>query len=184
MTDPVNVASTTATTTDTPKMVPESDLLKVKAASKKAAGEFKTQIDELTSSASEHRANLIKADAAREQLEEKLNKSSALATSVEEVQAKLDAETKSVKELTDKLLAGRRTNITTKFNVPAEKLDGKTEAELDLLEDALGSVPQTTRPANGFATGIATGSPPATTAMDVALADIKKAKERAGVKVN
>lgn len=166
---------------DKPKMVPETDIIAVKAAAKKEQEKLKTQIQTEKDAAEVIRQELLKEQAAKEQMEKKLNESSSSLEGLEKVKTELDAANTRSKGLEDRVLEARKQVLIT-YNVPADKLEGKTVEQLDLLEDALKTVGAPAKqPASSYAVTTPPGGSAPVSDLDQAKDAVAEAKKRAGV---
>lgn len=120
-----------------PKLVPESDLLAVKAAAKKEADVLLAQLNEAKLKADEYYNSLLSEQAAKQALAAELEE---LKKEVEQLrplsEAKKQAE-KRISELETLLLDATKQRIIQVYKVPEDKLQGKTLAELNAIEEAL-----------------------------------------------
>lgn len=130
------------------KMVPEKDLLAIKAGAEKKEAELLTQVAESNRIKEETHNNLLAMQAAKEQLEEQLKEGTATKAQVVDLQAKLKTAEESVSGLTIKLLDQRRVAIASSYGVDVSTLKGKTQDQLDSLEEALKLVGKKATPAN------------------------------------
>jgi DNA repair exonuclease SbcCD ATPase subunit len=129
------------------KLVPEKDLLAIKARAEgleKEYGEAKTtwnntettykkQVDEATT-------KLFASEASIKKFEEQLKESASASTALAEAKAKLEALNKTHEDLRGKALDYRKRLITGTFNISPEVIKDKTLEQLDLYEEALRAV--------------------------------------------
>jgi len=119
------------------KLVPESDLLAVKAGLSKEIEELKSQLNDEKQKADTHYSNLLAERAAKDKLAAELEE---LRKEVEQLRplssAKEQAE-KRISELETQLLDVQRKRINQVYRVPEDKLQNKTLAELNAIEEAL-----------------------------------------------
>ena len=130
------------------KMVPEKDLLAIKAGAEKKEAELLTQVAESNRIKEETHNSLLAMQAAKEQLEEQFKEGTATKAQVVDLQAKLKIAEESVSGLTIKLLDQRRVAIASSYGVDVSTLKGKTQDQLDSLEEALKLVGKKATPAN------------------------------------
>ena len=119
------------------KMVPESDLLAVKAGRESVEKKLAEVESTYKSKVSETETKLFATEAKVKDLEEKLNQANLTAKEHAAVKAQLDAAAKSIESLNAKALDYRKKVIATTFQIPVDTLNGKTMEQLDLFEDAL-----------------------------------------------
>jgi len=136
------------------KVVPEADLLAVKHGAEKEMGEVKSQLQiaqEQLNAVTKHRdethANLLQAQAAKEQLEEQIKEGVVTKAQAEELQTKLIAKEQLVGNLNTKLLDLKRVNVSTAYGVNMSTLQEKTMEQLESLEEALKLVGKPAKPA-------------------------------------
>jgi len=161
------------------KVVPESDLMAVKTGAEKEKGELTTQMTELKSlvdssakGREETHTQLLQVQAAKEQLEAQIKEGTATKAQVEELQAKLTTAEESVGGLTTRLLDQKKVNISVSYGVDVNTLTGKTQEQLDSLEEALKLVGKRATPATLDLSGGGQGAAPPTTALEAAKAEI------------
>jgi chromosome segregation ATPase len=124
-------------------MVPERDLLAVKAGADKAKAEYETSVSDYKQKLNDAQQELLKHKATTETLEATVKQLQESAIPKE----KLDALTKerddarsSVETFKNKTLELRRHNIVLKHKIPLDKVATKSLEELDMFEEALGAV--------------------------------------------
>lgn len=134
------------------KMVPESDLLAVKAAREglerklqETESQYRTQVSELGT-------KLSAAEAKAAELEAKYNTAASTLGELEVVKKQLETAQGSSRELETKALEYRRGLIAAHFNVPADTMKEKTMQQLDSFEEAL-RVVGASRGAGNYAVG-------------------------------
>jgi hypothetical protein len=122
------------------KMVPESDLLAVKAG-KEGLEKKLTEVETaLKTKVSDTENKLFTAEAKIKQLEDQLKNVNLTSTELAAVKAKLEVAEKSVTTTTSLLLDYKRQSIAAKYNIPADTLKDKTADQLSLFEEALKAV--------------------------------------------
>lgn len=147
-------------------MVPEKDLLAVKASKEKVE---KQAIEAQTSHAAEIEASKVSKEEVRQQLlqteasvsslEEAAQKSAGSTEELAAVKQKLEAAEASSAELSGKVLEYRRSTIVAAYNVPADTIADKTIEQLDNYEEALKAV-MTTKGLGNYAVGGGGGGAP------------------------
>jgi len=142
---------------DQPKLVPEKDLLALKAAKESLEQKLKETESTLTSTVETHRKSLdevtnklFAAEASVKKFEEQLSESAKSGKDYAEVKAKLEAAEKKAGELSIKTLEYRKKLIADTFKIPADSLKDKSLEQLDLYEEALKAV-QAARGAGNYA---------------------------------
>lgn len=141
------------------KMVPESDLLAVKASREG----LQTQLDELKGT---HRTTVselgVKLAAAEAKAEENAGSATKLTTAEEELKTakeQLEAAQTSGEGHRTKALEYRRNLISTGFNIPADTIKDKTMEQLDSFEEALKAIGGV-KSSGGYAIGGGAGATP------------------------
>ena len=149
------------TTSDSPKLVPESDLLAVKKGSEEKISKLTADIAEASRKSDEHYQNLLNERASAEAVKLELEQLKATSKDVAEIQAKLDAlRNQSVQDSTRSLELHRQL-LVLKYSIGKELVDGKTQQQLDSLEEALkiiGPVKKSSGIDHGGNTGVTSGS--------------------------
>ena len=149
--DGTNAGTTGGDGDGAPKMVPESDLMAIKANLTQtvtdlttARGEIQTQKTEnerLTGLASTHQADATTAKARVAELTPLETQIADSVTKLGAEKARADAAESALSESQKGLLDLRKRNLTEKYGVETEKLEGKTLSELATYEEALALVP-------------------------------------------
>ena len=134
-----------------PKMVPESDLLAVKANLTQtitdlstARGEIvtnKSEIDRLMGLAQTHQSDATTAKARVEELSPLETQIANSEKSLGAEKARADAAESALSEAQKGLLDLHKRNLTDKYGVEEGKLEGKTLSELATYEEALALIP-------------------------------------------
>jgi hypothetical protein len=167
----------------TPKMVPESDLLAVKS---KVDG-LEAQVKELTQVKNDTHDKYLQAQVANEdltkqvgQLQQDLQLNQYRKEQVDELQGKHDAVAASHEELKTKHLGLQKQLIASVHGVSTDKLEGKTAEELVLIAEgmALGGKGGTTQTTKEFDLGSTSPQVARQTALEQNLEAIARAKER------
>lgn len=117
--------------------VPESDLLAVKARLAKETAEFQVKLDESIKKADAHYTTLLAEQTAKQTAVAELEE---LKKEVEQLKGSVPLREKAeakVKELELLLLGVSLKRISEVYKIPAAKLQGKTIAELNSIEEAL-----------------------------------------------
>ena len=122
---------------DETKMVPEADLLAVKARLKQETEQLKTQLDEMSQKADTHYSSLLAEKAAKEKVTAELEELKKEAEQLRPLSAAKEQAAKRIKELEDMLLDVKIKSLIQVHKIPAEKLSGKTLAELNAIDEAL-----------------------------------------------
>ena len=129
------------------RVVPEKDLLAVKAGREKAEEQLKDAIEvhkgevaAYESKIAEARQKMLQAEARASSLEEEVQRSAGSVTELAEAKKELAAAKESSKNLTGKILDYRRAAIVATYRIPADSIADKTLEELNLYEEALKSV--------------------------------------------
>jgi len=118
------------------KMVPEKDLLAIKAAREDAEKEIKglkDKVTELTEAYQTAHNNFLQTQAAKEQLEEQLREGQATKEQVDQLQSELGEKKTQVANLETRLTDQKKEIINKAFGTPMTVLDGKTVEQLDLI---------------------------------------------------
>ena len=162
------------------KLVPESDLLAVKAGREglqqklqETEAAHKTQLSELLNK------QLI-AEAKATELEEKYNSVSATAKELETIKPQLETAQNAVRSLGDRALEYRRKIVALTYNIPVATVENKTLEQLDSYEEALKAV-SASRGIGNYAAGAgAGGGVRVETPHERALRVIQEAEEKRG----
>ena len=120
-----------------PKLVPESDLLAVKARLKQETEHLKTQLDEASQKADTHYSSLLAEKAAKEKVAAELEELKKEVEQLRPLTAEKEKAVERIKELENLLLDVKMKGLMHVYKIPAEKLSGKTLAELNAIEEAL-----------------------------------------------
>lgn len=164
-------------TTDTPKMVLESDLLAVKAAKEG----LQTKLTEATDKLSAATNSLSVVEARESELKDKLTLTTADAEELKTVKPQLETAQTAVENLTKKVLDSKRKEIAASFGIPITSLEEKDMTQLGNYEEALKAVAAQKGTGN-YATGAGGGSTAKTeTALERAARNIKDAEEKRGI---
>ena len=127
-----------------PKMVKESDLLAIKANLTKTVddlGVARLEVTRLTDLAATHQSAATTAQAKVAELSPLEQQIADSVKNLGAEKARADAAVSALSTSQTDLLDLRKTNLTTKYGVEAEKLEGKTLAELANYEEALALIP-------------------------------------------
>jgi len=158
MTDPANQ------TPSEPKLVPEKDLLAMKAAKEGLEQKLKEAEVKLEESEKAHgkslnevTSKLYATEASVKKLEEQAAESAKSVKDLAEVKAKLEVTEKKAGEHSAKLLDARKRLVVSQFNIPADTLKDKSLEQLDLYEEALKAV-TATKGVGNYAAGGGAGS--------------------------
>jgi len=146
------------------KLVPESDLMAVKARLEKERAELESKLTEVEQKAEAHYSSLLSERAAREKLAaelEELRKEVEQLRGIEPLKEQAEAR---AKELEQQLLAVTVKRLSQVYKIPEEKLAGKTLAELNTIEEALKLVGR--EPGRYDITGAGIGAEARMSAMD------------------
>lgn len=119
------------------KLVPEADLLAIKAKAGKDASELQTQIATLQSKADSHYTNYLSEQAAKDKLAVELAELKKETEQLRPVKGLKEQAEAKVKELEKLLLDVSRKRLIQVYKIPDDKLQGKTLAELSAIEEAL-----------------------------------------------
>ena len=169
------------------KYVPEGDLISVKKGLEKQLEDVKSASAESLKvsqlNADGHYQKLLVEKAAKEQLDSKVKELEPVVEKAKDLESKLQTATESRVQLDTKLLTLRKDLLTTRYKVEPAKLESKTMAELDSLEEALKLVGPKSGKSYDTTSG-GGGSPQAATPFAAELEELKQAKERAGIKVD
>ena len=120
-----------------PKLVPEADLLAVKARLKQETGQLRSQLDEMSQKADTHYSSLLAEKAAKEKVAAELEELKQEVEKLRPLTAEKEQAVGRIKELEKLLLDVRMKGLVQVYKIPAEKLAGKTLAELNAIEEAL-----------------------------------------------
>ena len=135
-----------------PKMVPESDLIALKASHKTALEEIgTTHTGEITTLTEEHTGKvagfqsqiktgqdeLSRQRATIGELEDRVNGNTSSADDIKALKVELKSATDSLKSSQETLATDLRTRLTGDFKIPEKALEGKTVSELTVIRDAL-----------------------------------------------
>ena len=169
------------------KVVPETDVMAVKAGTSKELDEMKSQVqiakdqlDAVTKHRDETHSNLLQVQAAKEQLEEQIKEGVATKTQMEELQTKLTAEGQVVSSLNTRLLDLKRVNVSTAYGVDVNTLQEKTMEQLESLEEALKLVGKPAKPATVDIAGGGGGIAIPVTAMEQCKEEIATIRSKGG----
>ena len=121
---------------DTPKLVPETDLMAVKAQVAKWEEKYNTDTATLKQTADGHYTNLLAAQAAATTVAAELDALKKEAEGLRPLGAEKEKLTKRIGELESLLLDSTRQRVLL-YGVPEDKLKGKTLAELSAIEEAI-----------------------------------------------
>lgn len=124
----------------TEKMVPESDLLTVKAGKEGLEKKLKESEAVNKTALEDAQQKLLQSEASIEKLKEEYGNSSASTKELVDTKQQLETAQKRGEELSTKVLELRKDTIMSAFKVPAELVDGKTPEQLDILEEALKAI--------------------------------------------
>lgn len=119
------------------KLVPESDLMAVKARFEKELKEMQSKLAEVSQKADMHYQSLLQEQTAKEKLLGELNELKSqleYLKGVDEEKNKLSAK---LEELNKQLLSVSAKRLAQVYKIPEEKLAGKTLSELNAIEEAL-----------------------------------------------
>jgi hypothetical protein len=124
-----------------PVMVPESDLLAIKGSLegqlKKLKEEGEAAITAAKLETDSTKTELLKERTAKEQLEKSLQEAGNFKNQFEELNKQLDTVKALIPVYENKVVETKRELISLQYGVDPKVLDGKTEAELDTLKEAL-----------------------------------------------
>ena len=123
-----------------PKMVPETDLLAVKGqveTAKAQVTELEAKIVGLTGQVAEHQTAAARLQAEVNTLNPLKDSVATAEAKVAEERTKAEAASESLKELNSQLLDLQKERLTRVHNIPAERLEGKTLAELQSISSTL-----------------------------------------------
>jgi len=121
---------------DQPKLVPETDLLAVKAKAEKDVGELQSQLDTAKSQSDTHYTNLLSTQAERDKVTAELEELKKEVEQLRPLSADKEGLTKQIKEMEKTLLDVSVKRIAQVYKVPEDKLQGKTLTELNAIEEA------------------------------------------------
>ncbi len=169
-----------ATPSSDAKLVPESDLLAVKASKESLQQKFNSTVDEHKKAISTVTDRAVAAEAKLKDLEEKYNQASASVTELQSAKQQLETAQQAVKDFESKALEYRRGYIAATYNVSADTIASKNLEQLGYFEEALKSV-KGSRGIGNYAVGGGSGGATAETPMERAGRLIKEAEERQGI---
>lgn len=149
-------------TDQTPKMVPESDLLAVKARLDKETTEWSEKLASALQSADSHHSKLLAEQAAKEKLAAELEELKSEAEKLRGLSPLKEQLEKELAEVHKQLLGASLKRIAQVYKVPEDKLLGKTLAELNLMEETLKLVGRDTGRFDTGATATGVGAAPLT----------------------
>lgn len=155
-------------TQSTERMVPESDVVKAK-------GGLQKQLEEVRGQLAEAHSTKLQAEAKVTTLEESLKKSAEQLKELEQARSAVADLTKKSEEASKAALSFRRQLVVTQFQVPEDTIKDYSMEQLDMFEKAL-KVVKTATGSPGYAVGANTGSPPPTSPVERALANLRKAQ--------
>jgi len=135
-----------------PKLVPESDLMALKAKLEKETGELQSQLEQAKNLADTHYANLLKEQAQAEAIRAELSEAKKELEELRGLKSLKEQAEAKVAELENKLLDVERQRLIQVYKLPEEKLQGKTLAELKAIEEAIQLVGM--RTSSRYATGV------------------------------
>jgi len=118
-------------------MVPESDLLAVKAKLEKVEKEYQEKLDQLSKQADDHYKNYLSEQATRSKLSEEFE---SLKKQLEQLSNEKSLREKAegrIKELESTLLESHRARLSQVYNIPSDKLANKTLTDLTAIEEAI-----------------------------------------------
>jgi len=118
------------------KMVPESDLMAVKETAKKDLGVLQSQLDEAKSQSDTHYTSLLSTQAERDKVTAELEELKKEVEQLRPLSADKEGLTKQIKEMEKTLLDVSVKRLAQVYKVPEDKLQGKTLAELNAIEEA------------------------------------------------
>jgi predicted RNase H-like nuclease (RuvC/YqgF family) len=136
-------SATTTSTGGSPKLVPESDLMAIKA-----------QLEKLSASTKDLQSAIAERDAIINQLRTELENAKASSSSTEdlskrlaELEAELAASKESRNKLESQLVDTKISTLSQRYGVPVETLRGKSLDQLALIESVLS---KSRLPSNSF----------------------------------
>ena len=163
------------------KMVPESDLLAIKASRESLQTQFDGLKEQTRTQVSELGVRLAAAEAKAAESEEHATKLTTAEEELKTTKAALEAAQTSGEGHRAKALEYRRTLIAASFNVPADTMKEKTMEQLDSFEEALKAVGGIAK-GTGYAAGGGGGAAPAPELpMDRARRIIQETEEKQGI---
>ena len=162
------VKEPTQEATSADKLVPESDLVKVKGGLQKQLDETKAKLDEAYSARLQAEAKVLT-------LEESVKNSAGYGEELEKTKAALEDAMKNHSEAAGQAVKYRRELISTQFGVPDSQMENYSMQELDMFERALKTVKTATGGGQYATGGVMGGSSPATQ-VDRALANLQRAQ--------
>ena len=157
-----------------PKMVPENNLMAVKA----NLTRVEANLAEVLQKADSHYQSLLTEKASREAAEGKLVGFQSQLTELEDLKTQLTAAVASREQLESRLLDLRVKSLATEYDVAVDTLKGKKPEELDALEQALKLVGP--KRGSGIDRGGGGGSQQAMSARDKILAGLEERTRNRG----
>lgn len=122
---------------ETPKLVPESDLIAVKTGKQKEIDELTARLAEANQKADSHYSNLLASQAAKDKIAAELEEAKKEKEQLGQSKTLAEKNEKRVKELEKQLLDVSTQRLIQVYKIPEDKLKGKTLADLSAIEEAL-----------------------------------------------
>ena len=119
------------------KMVPESDLIAVKNSLEGKMSELKVQLEDSKKNADTHYQTVLQERAAKADVEKRLQELQTLATSAESIKQELEAAKSGRAQLETQLMDISKRRLQELYKVPETSIVGKSQRELDIMEEAL-----------------------------------------------
>jgi len=120
-----------------PKMVPESDLMAVKASHAKEVESLKNEINAHRQKADEHYQALLKAKVDLEQATSRVGELEKEVNELREIKSLKEQSDARAKELEGQLLDTYRKQLSSTYGIAEDKLQGKSLGDLKAIEEAL-----------------------------------------------